>query len=138
MRAGVAFAMGSLFGLGLLMSGMTDTRKVQGWLDLFGDWDPTLAFVLGGAILPMLAAWRLTVGRRPALGGDFPMLPAPVLDRRLIAGAALFGAGWALVGLCPGPAMASLGYGGWQGLVFFAAMAAGMIGYRHLPVGAPA
>ncbi len=127
MRALFAFLSGGLFGAGLLVSGMVDTRKVQGWLDIFGDWDPTLAFVLGGAIIPMFFAWRLTEGRRPALGGVFPPKPAVVIDRSLIGGSVLFGMGWGLVGLCPGPAMASLTFGGVEGLVFFGAMVVGML-----------
>ena len=117
---------GSLFGGGLFVSGMTDTTKVQGWLDVFGDWDPTLAFVMGGAIIPMFFAWRLTEGRRPLVGGDFPNLPRPELDHRLITGSVLFGMGWGLAGLCPGPAVASLTYNGIGGLVFMAAMLTGM------------
>lgn len=126
MRNLAAFLVGGLFGAGLLISGMTDTRKVQGWLDLFGDWDPTLAFVMGGAIIPMAIAWRLTTSRTPALGGTFPAKPEQRLDRNLIWGSILFGAGWGLSGLCPGPVVASLGFGGWNGLVFFVAMLAGM------------
>jgi uncharacterized membrane protein YedE/YeeE len=126
MRALVSLFAGSLFGAGLLLSGMTDTTKVQGWLDLFGHWDPTLAFVMGGAILPMLIAWRLTAHRRPLTGGQFPQPVAQELDRRLILGSVLFGMGWALAGLCPGPALASLSYGGVGGVVFLLAMIAGM------------
>lgn len=132
MRGVVAAGAGALFGLGLMVSGMTDTTRVQGWLDLLGAWDPTLAFVLGGAIVPMLIAWRVAAGTsRPMLGDTFPAPAAPVLDARLILGSAIFGIGWALVGLCPGPAMASLTYGGTGGLIFFAAMAGGMILYRQ-------
>lgn len=128
MRNLFAFLAGGLFGAGLLISGMTDTTKVQGWLDVFGDWDPTLAFVLGGAILPMAVAWRLAAGRaRPALGGDFPARPDARLGHNLVIGSALFGAGWGLAGLCPGPAIASLAWGGIGGLVFLAAMLAGML-----------
>lgn len=126
MRVLIALIAGSLFGTGLLVSGMTDTTKVQGWLDVFGNWDPTLAFVMGGAILPMLIAWRLTQSRKPLSGGNFPVPPKPELDRRLIFGSVLFGMGWGLAGLCPGPAMASLSYGGFGGLVFLIAMMAGM------------
>ena len=127
MRVIVALLAGSLFGLGLMLSGMTETGKVQGWLDLLGAWDPTLAFVLGGAVLPMVLAWRIAAGRgRSALGTPLPAPADPALDTRLIAGSALFGTGWALVGLCPGPAMASLSYGGTGGLVFLAAMIVGM------------
>ena len=127
MRALFAFIAGSLFGAGLLVSGMTDTTKVQGWLDIFGDWDPTLAFVMGGAIIPMAIAWRYAVGRRPVLGGDFPAPPAPKIGHNLVIGSILFGVGWGLVGLCPGPALASISYGGVGGLVFLGAMIAGML-----------
>ncbi|MCF6443706.1 DUF6691 family protein [Nereida sp. MMG025] len=116
---------GGLFGAGLLVSGMTDTRKVQGWLDLFGNWDPTLAFVMGGAIVPMAAAWLLSKGRTPSLGGTFPAAAPTVFDRPFVMGSVLFGVGWGLAGLCPGPALASLSFGGTSGLVFFAALVAG-------------
>ncbi len=127
MRGVLAALAGILFGTGLLISGMTDTTKVQGWLDVFGQWDPTLAFVMGGAILPMLIAWRFTRNREPLVGGQFPAPPRPELDRRLVAGSVLFGMGWGLAGLCPGPAMASLSFGGTGGVIFLVAMVAGMI-----------
>lgn len=127
MRALFSFLAGSLFGVGLLVSGMTDTTKVQGWLDVFGDWDPTLAFVMGGAIIPMTIAWQMTRGRRPALGGDFPAPPRPEIGRKLVIGSTLFGMGWGLAGLCPGPSMASLSYGGAGGALFLVAMIAGML-----------
>lgn len=119
---------GGIFGLGLLISGMTDTRKVQGFLDLFGDWDPTLAFVMGGAILPMAVAWRIAARRRVALTGA-PMPPPPdgTIDGRLVGGSVLFGAGWAVAGLCPGPSLASIGFGGTGGVIFLLAMVAGMV-----------
>lgn len=119
---------GGVFGAGLLVSGMTDTQKVQGWLDVFGAWDPTLAFVLGGAILPMLVAWQMTTRRaRALLGTDFPAPPEPRLGHNLVLGSVLFGAGWGLVGLCPGPAIASISWGGTGGVVFLVAMLAGMV-----------
>lgn len=126
MRGFFAFVAGGLFGAGLMISGMTNTQKVQGWLDIFGDWDPTLAFVMGGAILPMMLAWRLTRGRNPALGGMFPPRPEQRVGHNLVIGSALFGAGWGLVGLCPGPSVASLSYGGIGGVVFLVAMFVGM------------
>lgn len=126
MRVVLSLLSGGLFGAGLFISGMTDTRKVQGWLDVFGDWDPTLAFVMGGAIIPMFFAWRFTVGRTPLAGGAFPELPKPEFDHRLIIGSVLFGVGWGLAGLCPGPSVASLSYGGAGGLVFMASMLIGM------------
>jgi len=121
---------GGLFGLGLFVSGMTDTARVQGWLDLFGDWDPTLAFVLGGAVLPMVLAWRIAARReRAVLGDQLPAMPEQVLDSGLLTGSALFGIGWALVGLCPGPALAILGYGGSDALVFMGGMILGALGF---------
>ena len=127
MRHFWAFAIGGLFGAGLYVSGMTDTRKVQGWLDFFGDWDPTLAFVIGGAIAAMAVAWQISERRKsPVLGGNFPAQADPNLNTRLIAGSVLFGVGWGLSGLCPGPSLASLTWGGTEGLIFLLAMIAGM------------
>lgn len=139
MRNLFALIAGSVFGLGLMVSGMTNTAKVQGWLDIFGSWDPTLAFVLGGAIMPMLVAWQIASRRKNSvLGSALPDKPSVHLDRRLIVGSALFGFGWALVGLCPGPAMASLFYGGTAGIVFIAAMALGMFVQPKIPFAARA
>ncbi len=124
----VALLAGGIFGAGLLVSGMTDTLKVQGWVDVFGDWDATLAFVMGGAILPMAVAWRLAARRSVAvLGSPLPVPPKSEVRADLVLGSVLFGAGWALAGLCPGPALASLGFGGVGGLVFLLAMLAGML-----------
>lgn len=129
LRVFSALASGALFGAGLLVAGMVDTAKVQGWLDVFGDWDPTLAFVMGGAMIPMAIAWgvarRMQVSR---LGTPIPFQPTsdPRPDRDLVLGSVLFGAGWALAGLCPGPALASVSFGGTGGIVFVAAMIAGM------------
>ena len=126
MRNLAAFLVGGLFGAGLLISGMTDTTKVKGWLDFFGAWDPTLAFVMGGAIIPMAIAWRFTIGRKPVLGGTFPEASEPKLERNLVIGSIMFGAGWGLAGLCPGPVIASLSFGGWGGLLFLLTMLVGM------------
>lgn len=127
-RYGYALLAGGLFGAGLRLSGMTDTAKVQGFLEVFGAWDPTLAFVMGGAILPMAAAWRVAA-KLPRSYLDLE-LPGPALrgiDRPLILGSLLFGMGWALAGLCPGPALASISFGGRGGLVFLLAMLVGML-----------
>ncbi|MEM9583682.1 MAG: DUF6691 family protein [Pseudomonadota bacterium] len=133
MRGTVSFMVGGLFGMGLLVSGMTDTTKVQGWLDVFGAWDPTLAFVLGGAVLPMALAWRIAARRDAAyLGASFPAKLDPKITPQLAIGSTLFGVGWGLSGLCPGPAMASLGFGGWPSLVFFTGMACAMIAQPHV------
>ena len=122
-----SFASGALFGAGLLVSGMVDTTKVQGWLDVFGDWDPTLAFVMGGAIIPMAVAWHLARRRETAvLGNPIPLDGKTEVSRTLVIGSLLFGAGWGLAGLCPGPSLASLSFGGTGGLVFVLSMMAGM------------
>lgn len=128
MRGLISLGSGGLFGLGLLISGMVDTSRVQGWLDIFGDWDPTLAFVLGGAILPMAIAWRIAEFRRaPLTGGSFPARPAQRITPELAIGSLIFGAGWGLAGLCPGPSFAALTFGGWEGLLFVASMIIGML-----------
>ena len=135
MRALTALLIGALFGSGLLVSGMTDTAKVQGWLDLFGAWDPALAFVLGGAIVPMVFAWRIAARREQAvLGGTFDTPKSRVIDAKLLTGSAAFGFGWALVGLCPGPALAVLSFGGGDAGLFVAAMVIGMLAHNALPV----
>jgi len=119
---------GGLFGAGLMVSGMTDTARVQGWLDVFGDWDPTLAFVLGGAIVPMAIAWQIAARmRRALLGNDLPAPPEPRLGHNLVVGSVLFGIGWGLAGLCPGPALAAATFNGWGGAIFLLAMMAGMV-----------
>ncbi|MCA8929372.1 MAG: hypothetical protein KDC18_15010 [Alphaproteobacteria bacterium] len=127
MRIVIALIAGGIFGLGLTLSDMVNPARVLGFLDVAGGaWDPTLAFVLGGAVLPMAVAWRLTPGRRPLFGPAFPGAPSTVLDLRLVGGSALFGLGWGLVGLCPGPALAVLPLDGWPVWLFAAAMIAGM------------
>lgn len=126
MRNGRAFLAGLAFGLGLVVSRMTSPARVTGFLDITGTWDPTLAFVMGGAIIPMAIAWRLVPGRKPLVGGDFPEPQEPRVSRNLVLGSTMFGAGWGLAGLCPGPAIASLSYGGVWHWVFAAAMLAGM------------
>ena len=128
MRKLISTSSGALFGIGLLISGMTDTSRVQGWLDIFGQWDPTLAFVMGGAIIPMAFAWA--VARRmhkPAAGECFPAAPNQDISKELAIGSILFGAGWGLAGLCPGPSLASLSFGGFEGALFLAAMISGML-----------
>ena len=134
MRLFLAFTAGGLFGTGLFLSGLTYTRMVLGWLDVFGNWDPALAFVMGGAIIPMAIAWRLAAGRKPLAGGGFPAPARHDIGHRLITGSVLFGMGWGLAGLCPGPAMASLSYGGWGGALFLVSMAAGMLAAPKLSV----
>ena len=123
----VALSSGLLFGLGLIASGMTDPSKIQGFLDLFGRWDPSLAFVMAGAIGIGAIGFALARRRRVAWSGDPIDLPlSQVVDRRLLAGGALFGIGWGIGGLCPGPAITALGAGFLPALWFVAAMLAGM------------
>ena len=122
-----SFIAGGLFGAGLFVSGMTDTTKVQGWLDVFGAWDPTLAFVMGGAMIPMFIAWQIARRRTlSVLGSALPPPPSTRIDGRLVVGSLMFGAGWGLAGICPGPSIAALSYGGPSLYVFIAAMLTGM------------
>lgn len=128
MRLVFSFIAGGLFGGGLFISGMTDTAKVQGWLDVFGAWDPTLAFVMGGAMIPMAIAWLVARKRQSSvLGVPLPPRPSREIDRKLIIGSVLFGIGWGLAGLCPGPSIAALSFGGSGLYVFVAAMLTGMV-----------
>jgi hypothetical protein len=127
MRIVVAFVAGLVFGLGLLLSGMADPAKVLGFLDLAGQWDPSLAMVMVGAIALAAVAFAWVRGRATSLLGDPVQLPAKrAIDRRLIVGALLFGAGWGLAGFCPGPALVALGVGAPKAVVFVGAMLAGM------------
>jgi uncharacterized membrane protein YedE/YeeE len=122
----IAFAGGALFSLGLALSGMTDPAKVLGFLDIAGHWDPTLMFVMGGGVLVFAVAWRASRRlRAPLFASSFPQLPERI-DRRLVVGALLFGAGWGLVGFCPGPALVAVGAGVHGAFLFVAAMVAGM------------
>jgi uncharacterized protein len=118
---------GLVFGVGLILSGMADPAKVLGFLDLAGAWDPSLALVMAGAIAVGLPAFALARRRSQSLL-DAPMrLPtARQVDRRLVGGSLLFGIGWGIAGLCPGPALVALGMGLAPALVFVAAMVAGM------------
>jgi len=123
----MALAAGLVFGIGLITSGMTDPAKVLGFLDLGGAWDPSLGFVMGGAILVGSIAFRFAGRRERSLIGEPMRLPAAKrIDRRLVLGSLAFGAGWGLAGYCPGPALASLASGGTKPLVFNLAMLAGM------------
>jgi len=121
------FAVGLLFGIGLILSGMTDPGKVIGFLDLAGAWDPSLALVMGGAILVGVFAFALAKKRTTTfLGGALHLPSARDIDKRLLAGSLLFGAGWGLAGFCPGPALVSLGGGEAKAAVFVLAMLTGM------------
>lgn len=130
MSALAAFAAGLVFGVGLVLSGMTDPGKVLGFLDVAGAWDPSLAFVMAGAILVGAAAFALARRRAQAFLGDAMQLPARRdIDLRLVAGAIVFGIGWGLAGFCPGPALVSFGSGQDKAAVFVVAMLVGMVLY---------
>lgn len=127
MQVLMAFLTGLIFGLGLILSGMTDPSKVLGFLDLAGEWDPSLAFVMGGAVIVGSIAFHFSKGRTASLLGDVMRLPtATKIDMPLVLGGLTFGVGWGLAGYCPGPALASLAQGGTKPLIFVAAMLAGM------------
>lgn len=127
MRSITALAAGLLFGLGLILSGMTNPAKVLGFLDFAGNWDPSLAFVMGGAVLVGSLMFPFATRRPESILGDTIRLPSATrIDRRLVLGGLAFGVGWGLAGYCPGPALASLAQGGMKPLLFFAAMLAGM------------
>lgn len=122
-----AFVIGLIFGIGLIVSGMSNPAKVLGFLDLSGAWDPSLAFVMAGAIAVGAVAFALA-GRRAntLLGAPLSLPVIGAIDARLVAGSALFGIGWGLAGICPGPALTLLGAGVAEGVIFVAAMFAGM------------
>lgn len=128
--ATAAAALGMLFGLGLLVSGMSNPAKVLGFLDPVGRWDPSLALVMAGAIAVGGVGFRVA-GRRASslLGLPMRLASTGAIDRRLVAGSFAFGVGWGLAGFCPGPALVALGAGSTQALVFVAAMLAGMLGF---------
>ena len=128
-----AFLAGLVFGIGLLVSGMTDPGKVLGFLDLAGSWDPSLALVMVGAIAVGLVAFALAKQRALSLLGLPMQLPtARQIDRRLVLGSLTFGIGWGVAGICPGPALVLLGAGVPQGMVFVVAMLGGMAGFELL------
>jgi uncharacterized protein len=121
-----ALGTGIVFGLGLAISQMVDPAKVLGFLDLGGDWDPSLAFVMAGAVAVSFFGFRAAAARiRPAFAATFQMPKATDLDARLLGGAALFGVGWGLVGICPGPAIAGLAFGLTDSVIFVVALLVG-------------
>jgi uncharacterized membrane protein YedE/YeeE len=125
-----AFVAGLVFGIGLILSGMTDPAKVIGFLDVAGTWDPSLAFVMAGAILVGYFSFALAGRRgRSFLGGALHLPARRDIDRRLVAGSTVFGIGWGLAGFCPGPALVAFGAGIDQAALFVAAMLGGMVVY---------
>jgi len=127
------FLVGLLFGIGLLISGMTDPGKVQGFLDLAGAWDPSLAFVMGGGVLVGLVGFAVAKKRTSSFLGSAMHLPTSQdIDRRLVLGSLTFGAGWGLAGFCPGPGIVAMGAGESKAALFVAAMIAGMLVFEVL------
>jgi uncharacterized membrane protein YedE/YeeE len=127
MQVVMALIAGLVFGIGLIAAGMTDPSKVIGFLDLAGAWNPSLAFVMGGAILVGMVAFRFAGKREKSLLGAAMRLPtASQIDRRLVLGGLTFGVGWGLAGYCPGPALASLATGAVEPVIFTIAMLVGM------------
>jgi uncharacterized membrane protein YedE/YeeE len=122
-----ALLSGLVFGLGLIVSGMANPAKVLGFLDLAGAWDPSLALVMAGAILVGFFAFLVAKNRtRSLIGAEMKLPTASAIDRRLLTGSALFGAGWGVAGFCPGPGLVALGMGEPKALVFVVAMLVGM------------
>lgn len=126
MKALMGLLTGLLFGLGLAISGMTDTAKVLGFLDLFGEWDYRLALVMAAGLAVTIPAYRLMGDKRPWFEAQWYLPTLADMDKKLLMGAVIFGLGWGLYGYCPGPAIASLAYGQLESVLFVVAMLGGM------------
>lgn len=127
-RIACALATGVVFGFGLALSQMTHPQKILAFLDLAGSWDPTLVFVMAGAVIVAAIGFRVVLGRpRPWLDDTFHLTRKAAIDRRLVVGASLFGIGWGIGGYCPGPAIALLAAPNWEVWVFLPSMVAGMV-----------
>lgn len=120
---------GAIFGLGIALSGMGNPAKVQNFFDIFGTWDPSLAFVMGGALIVTFIGYRVVFGARsaPLFDPKFHLPTAQGLDAKLIGGSALFGIGWGISGFCPGGAIPAMGFAPWPTALFLGAMALGMV-----------
>ena len=139
MRAAASLLSGLLFGAGLVVSGMHDPAKIIGFLDVFGAWDPSLLAVMAAALATTALGYRLAFrARAPLFDEKFHLPETTRIDRQLVLGAALFGAGWGLSGFCPGPAIVAAGLGGVEPYAFLAAMIAGMLLRRAVGARKPA
>ena len=133
-----ALITGLVFGVGIALSGMMDPAKVLNFFDIAGSWDPSLAFVMGGALMVTFVGYRLAWRRDAPLFGDrFQVPTSTLIDRKLIGGSALFGIGWGIAGFCPGAAIPALSTGGWEVALFLAAVAVGFFLRRHLSAPGP-
>jgi uncharacterized protein len=131
MKLALAAALGILFGLGILISGMGNPAKVLNFFDVAGTWDPSLAFVMGGALVVTAIGYRLALSRkRPVFDDAYRLPPTSRIDLPLVAGAGLFGIGWGIAGFCPGAVIPALGLGYAEPLIFFVAMVAGIFFVR--------
>ena len=138
MRLFISFVVGLVFGTGLYVSGMTQPSKVQGFLDIFGHWDPSLAFVMAGAVAVGLVAFSIARRRsRTFLGDELRLPPLSNIDAPLVVGSLIFGVGWGPSGICPGPSIVDVGFFNLPALVFVVSMAAGMV-IERLVVTVPA
>ena len=134
MKLVFALLTGLVFGTGIAISGMMNPAKVLNFFDVAGTWDPSLAFVMGGALVVAFIGYRLTWRRAaPVFGGRFQIPTTSVIDRRLVGGSALFGIGWGIAGFCPGAAIPALGTGRWEVALFVLAVIAGFVLRRRLP-----
>jgi len=130
-----ALLAGSIFGVGLSLSGMVDPNKIINFLDITGHWDPSLLFVLGGAVMVTVISYRFVFAQgRPVFDDDFQLPKAFKIDAKLLLGSSLFGIGWGLIGYCPGPAVASLGFGFEEPLIVVISLLAGMLLHKVLQV----
>ncbi|MDA1238801.1 MAG: YeeE/YedE family protein [Proteobacteria bacterium] len=133
MRILITLVSGFLFGVGLILSGMSNPLKVSNFLDVFGNWDPSLAFVMGGAIIVTMPGFWLIQRRKSPFFHDFFHLPTQTeFDMPLVAGASIFGIGWGLAGFCPGPALTSLPFANTGTLIFVLAMLSGMMSAKFV------
>ncbi|WP_218048682.1 DUF6691 family protein [Curvivirga aplysinae] len=134
MRLITGLIAGSLFGIGLTISDMVNPKRVLGFLDIAGEWDPTLLFVMGGAMLPMFISWFFVKKlKHPLCETDFQIPSKQRINVKLIMGSALFGIGWGTIGICPGPSLASIGTGNVSLLIFVSSMIAGMLLFKVSP-----
>lgn len=131
MRIIASYLIGLLFGLGIMVSGMANPAKVINFFDVFGTWDPSLVFVMGGAVVTTFIGYRIVLGRaRPLLGQRFMLPTSNSIDMRLLAGSAVFGVGWGIAGFCPGGAIPALGTGRPEVMIFVLGLVAGLIAAR--------
>ena len=129
-----AFIIGIIFGIGIAISGMANPAKVLNFFDIAGTWDPSLVFVMGGALITAAIGYRAVFGARtkPVFEEYFAVPTSRIIDRQLVGGSALFGIGWGIAGFCPGGAIPALGLGYSETVLFLAAMVAGIVGARFL------